>query len=438
MMYDQPVAVLKYVGPQKAARLNRLGLQTVGDLLWYFPRRYEDRRQLKDLTAAAPGEVITIQVTIKTWEEKELRPGLRLFRALIQGQGAGYALWFNQPFIKRHLPAGTEVILTGKVSCRGNAPEIQVSDYEPLGGRDASLHTRRIVPFYPLTAGLSQRWLRLVVHLALEEVRGELPEILPPALCQRYRLLPRFQALEYIHFPPDPGALHQARRRLKYEELLIWELGLNLSRRQRSDGVRGVSHTADNYLVQQLLASLPFKLTGAQERVVAEILADMESPRPMARLLQGDVGSGKTVVAAAAIVKAIAGGWQAALMAPTEVLAEQHGQILQQLLATVNIPVAVLTGNTSRPDREAILAGLAGGRLPLVVGTHALIQDEVVFKALGLVVIDEQHRFGVNQRAALQAKGMAPDLLVMTATPIPRTLALAVYGDLDVSLLDEL
>ncbi|GEA16985.1 ATP-dependent DNA helicase RecG [Moorella sp. E306M] len=438
-MYDRPVKVLKYVGPQKAACLGKLGIQTVGDLLWHFPRRYEDRRQLKGLASAAAGEIITVQVTIKAWEERELRPNLRLFRALIQDrQGTGYALWFNQPYIKRQLRVGSEVVLTGKVNYRGYVPEIQVSDYESLGEGDSGLHTGRIVPFYPLTTGLSQRWLRLIVHQALEEVQGELPELLPLPLCQRYRLLPRYQALKYIHFPPDPAALHQARRRLKYEELLVWELALTLNRWQREAGVRGIAHTPDNGLVRQLIATLPFKLTRAQERVLAEILTDMENPRPMARLLQGDVGSGKTVVAAAAMVKAVAGGWQAALMVPTEVLAEQHGQTLQKILAPLKVPVAVLTGNTSRPEREVILAGLATGQLPLVVGTHALIQENVSFKALGLVVIDEQHRFGVDQRAALEAKGQAPDLLVMTATPIPRTLALAIYGDLDVSLLDEL
>jgi len=438
-MYNQPIAMLKYVGPQKAARLSQLGIRTVGDLLWHFPRRYEDRSQLKDLARATHGETITVQVTIKGWEEKLLRPRLRLFRALIQGRyGVGYGIWFNQPYIKRQLPAGVQVFLTGKVSFRGHMPEIQVSDYEVLGQEDTGLHTGRIVPFYPLTAGLSQRWLRLVIHLALEAAGDNLPEVLPEALRQRYRLLSRCQALKYIHFPPSKTALHQARRRLKYEELLIWELGLCLSRLAREDGVRGIAHTRENGLIQQLITGLPFRLTSAQERVLAEIIADMEDPQPMARLLQGDVGSGKTVVAAAAMVKAIAGGWQACLMAPTEVLAEQHGQTLQKLLKPIRLPVAVLTGNTPRTGRESILAGLATGQLPLVVGTHALIQEDVTFKALGLVVIDEQHRFGVNQRAALQAKGQTPDLLVMTATPIPRTLALTIYGDLDISILDEL
>ncbi|MDN5326780.1 MAG: ATP-dependent helicase RecG [Moorella sp. (in: firmicutes)] len=439
MILDHPVATLKYVGHQRAARLSRLGIQTIGDLLWHFPRRYEDRRQLKDLAEVTTGEVATVQVTIRAWQEKEVRPRLRLIRALIQGQqGTGFAVWFNQPHLKRQMPAGTRVILTGKVRYRDYQPEIQVIDYETLGEGDPGLHTGRIVPFYALTAGLSQRWLRLVIHLALETVAGDLPEVLPPSLCRRYRLIPRLQALKYIHFPPDAAGLHQARRRLKYEELLIWELGLNLHRAQQEQGRQGIAHTPANNLVNRMVDSLPFKLTTAQARALAEILADMEAPRPMARLLQGDVGSGKTVVAAVAMVKAVAGGWQAALMAPTEVLAEQHSRTLGQLLAPLQIPVVTLTGSTPRTERQTILAGLASGQLPLVVGTHALIQDDVSFKSLGLVVIDEQHRFGVDQRAALQTKGECPDLLVMTATPIPRTLALAIYGDLDISALDEL
>lgn len=438
-MVENSIAALKFVGRQRAVRLEKLGIKTVNDLLWYFPRRYEDRRLLKRLTTLVAGEKATVRVMIKGWEEREIRPNLHLLRALVEDEeGRGYALWFNQPYVKRRLKLGGEVFLTGKVNYYNFLPEIQVADYEVVESGEDGLNAGRIVPFYPLTGGLSQRWLRLVIHRALKETAGKIPEILPPSLCKHYRLIPRYLALEYIHFPPDPAALHQARRRLKYEELLIWELALVLSRREREDGRPGIAHTRDNEMVRRFIAALPFNLTGAQERVLGEILADMEKPRPMARLLQGDVGSGKTVVAAAAMVKAVGGGWQAALMAPTEVLAEQHGRTLHRLLTPLGIPVAVLTGNTPRAEREAILSGLITGRLPLVVGTHTLIQENVDFKALGLVVIDEQHRFGVGQRAALQAKGDAPDLLVMTATPIPRTLALAIYGDLEISLLDEM
>ncbi|NLW08089.1 MAG: DEAD/DEAH box helicase, partial [Clostridia bacterium] len=341
-MLNQPVVKLKYVGPQKAVRLEKLGIKTVGDLLWHFPRRYEDRSRIKDLTEARHSEIITVQVTIKAWEEKLLRPRLRMLRALIQSRaGTGYAVWFNQLYIKRQLPAGKEVILSGKVNLRGTIPQIQVRDYEILDQADNTLHSGRIVPFYPLTSGLSQRWFRLIMHLALEAVAADLPEVLPDILCRRYRLLSRRQALKAIHFPASAAELHQARRRLKYEELLIWEMGLCLNRLSREKGVKGIIHSSESGLVQKFLAGLPFRLTSAQQRVLAEIKADMEANRPMARLLQGDVGSGKTVVAAAAMVKALAGGWQAALMAPTEVLAEQHGRTLQQLFEPLKIPVPV-------------------------------------------------------------------------------------------------
>jgi len=438
-MLDRQVESLKYVGPQRAARLKRLGIYTLEDLVWHFPRKYEDRRHLEPLARLVYGEKATVQVTIKSWEERVVRPQLKIFRALVEdGYGQGYALWFNQAYIKRQLPPGTQVFLTGRVGYRYRGlPVLQVEEYEVLERGDQGLHTGRLVPFYPLTSGLGQRWFRLIVHLALEEIKGQVPEILPSFLRERYGLLSRYEALRNIHFPSDEEALRQARRRLKYEELLLWELGLQLNRSLREQS-QGIAHTPDNTLVQQMLAHLPFRLTEAQERVLGEILKDMESPRPMARLLQGDVGSGKTVVAAVAAVKAVAGGWQVALMAPTEVLAGQHGETLGRLLAPLHIPVVVLTGSTSKGERQVILSGLATGQLPVVVGTHALIQEGVKFKRLGLVIIDEQHRFGVGQRAALQDKGEVPDLLVMTATPIPRTLALALYGDLDISVIDQM
>jgi len=439
MMYNKPVTTLKYIGPRKASRLSQLNIKTIGDLIWHFPRRYQDRSRLDDLSTAVYGETVSVQVTVKGWEEKLLRPKLKLYRALIQDQnGWGYGVWFNQSYIRNQLPVGAQVVITGKVTYRNNVPEIQVYDYEILGrDKDAGLHTGRIVPFYPLTAGLSQRWMRLVVNMALEMASKDLIEILPDDLLTKYRLLSRQHAIKYIHYPPDQESLYQAKRRLKYEELLIWELSLHVRRISRRE-VKGISHGGSNDLVKQFIGKLPFQLTSAQERVLSEVIADMEDNRPMARLLQGDVGSGKTVVAAAAMVKALAGGWQAVLMAPTEVLAEQHGQTLQKLLRPLNIPVTVLTGNASRSERKKVLTGLATGQIPLIVGTHALIQENVFFKSLGLVVIDEQHRFGVNQRTTLVSKGQTPDLLVMTATPIPRSLALTIYGDMDISILDEM
>lgn len=436
---NRPVAQVKYVGHKKAIKLSHLGIHTTRDLLYHFPRRYEDRRQLKPLNQLVPGETVTVRVMVMGWEQRELRPNLVLVRAEVSdGNHRGYALWFNQPYIKRRLPPGSLVILTGKVSRRSIFPEIQVEEYEMGDNEGSSLNTGYLVPFYPSTTGLTQQWFRKVVFQALSECLPLVEETLPLKWRERYRLVPLSKALKDIHFPADEEALRQARRRLIYEELLIWELALALHNHKRRMIAPGIAHSRDNTLVERFLRNLPFSLTKAQERVIQEIFADMEAPRPMARLLQGDVGSGKTIVAAAALLKAAAGGWQGALMVPTEVLAEQHFLTFKRLLAPLSLPIALLTGSTSRKDREKILLGLEDGYISIIIGTHALIQQDVNFKALGLAVIDEQHRFGVRQRAELSSKGFLPDLLVMTATPIPRTLALVAYGDLDVSLLDEL
>ncbi|MDN5348033.1 MAG: ATP-dependent helicase RecG [Clostridia bacterium] len=432
-----PVDTLRYVGSKRAKLLSQLGILTVGDLLYHFPRRYADRRQLKKLDEIIPGAQETVRVCISRWEEKQVRPRLSISRALIKDErGSGYAVWYNQPYIKKKLPPGTTVLLTGSVGRYGFWPELRVEDYEIEGEMD-NLNVGRITPFYPSTAGLSQRWFRLIIYLALQEYAAAAPDILPLSLRQRYRLPGIEKALWGMHFPKDEDERRQSRRRFVYEELLLWELGLVLGNRNREKNV-GIAHRGGSELVARFLAGLPFKLTAAQERVLGEIFADMESEKPMARLLQGDVGSGKTVVAAAALVKAIAGGWQGALMAPTEILAEQHYLNLRRYLTPLGIKIGLLTSSLNQREREEVLAGLEAGSLPLVVGTHALIQEGVNFRALGLVVIDEQHRFGVRQRASLQQKGDRCDLLVMTATPIPRTLALVAYGDLDISIIDEL
>lgn len=436
---ERPIASLKYVGPQRKKQLERLGITTVGELIYHFPRRYEDRRQLQSLDRLVPGSRATVKVTIGNWEEKNVRPRLTIVRAQVEdGRGQGYAVWYNQPYIKWRLLPGSQVILTGRVSRRSIFPEIQVEEYELLEGDNTGLNTGYLVPFYPSTAGLTQRWFRQVVYQALAECLPRIKETIPLELRQKYRLVTLATALKDIHFPSDEKALRQARRRLVYEELLVWELALSWHNQRRKLARAGIAHIRDNTLVEKFLMALPFSLTKAQHRVLQEIFADMEAPHPMTRLLQGDVGSGKTIVAAAALVKAVSGGWQGALMAPTEVLAEQHFLTFRRLLKPLDLPLALLTGSTSRKEKEQILEGLKEGKIPLVIGTHALIQEGVEFKDLGLVVIDEQHRFGVRQRAELSAKGKLPDLLVMTATPIPRTLALVAYGDLEVSLIDEL
>ncbi|MBI1865028.1 MAG: DEAD/DEAH box helicase, partial [Nitrospirae bacterium] len=318
-------------------------------------------------------------------------------------------------------------------------PEYDV--LEP-GEPDESIHTGRIVPIYRETAGLTSRQIRTILDGLIESVPFEVPEILPASVRGEFRLPPPFAAVRDLHFPPegtDFEALARcdtpAHRRFIVEELLLLEIGLARRKRAVADERKGISFKADGRLTGVLRASLPFALTQAQERVIGEISADMTSPHPMNRLLQGDVGSGKTVVALHAMLTAVESGWQAALMVPTEILADQHARNLRRLLAPVDVPLALLRSGMKKKEREAVLEGLAGGAIPIAVGTHALIQDEVAFRALGLVVVDEQHRFGVIQRATLQKKGWSPDVLVMTATPIPRTLALTAYGDLDVSVI---
>jgi ATP-dependent DNA helicase RecG len=360
------------------------------------------------------------------------------FSALLR-DGSGYltAVWFNQPYLEKVVKRGQRLILYGKVSrFRGGPLQIQHPDFEIVEQEDDdTLHTGRLVPIYRLTEGLGQRQLRSLLWRVVEAYAGETPESLPPAISARRKLLPLPEALRTIHFPESEAALRAARRRLVFEDFLLLQLGLAI-RRQRVRRERGIAIKPPGTLAARLRQSLPFRLTPAQERVWEEIRNDLARPLPMNRLLQGDVGSGKTVVAALALLTAVEAGYQASLMAPTEILAEQHFLTLYELLRDLGVSVALLTSGVKGKERAELLDGVARGGIPVVVGTHALIQEGVVFRHLGLAVVDEQHRFGVVQRASLRAKGEHPDLLVMTATPIPRTLALTLYGDLDVSVID--
>lgn len=435
---ENEIRYLKHVGPQRAELLNRLGLYTIKDLLYYFPRRYEDRRHLPTLSRVVPGETVTLHLQILAVEESVARSKLKVLRAWVQDTtGQGTAVWFNQGFLRKSLREGAHIFITGKVQARRGLPEIVVSDYE-LDDQEAGLAVGRIVPFYGLTRGLGQRYLRALVFQTLEEYATDLVEILPSDILERYSFPPLPDALHQMHFPDDFPALAQARERFAFTEFFLLQLGLGRYRQEFRRQRPGVVHQDDGILEQKFWTSLPFRPTAAQERVWQEIERDMEAPVPMARLVQGDVGSGKTLLAAAALVKTVASGYQGALMAPTEILAAQHGEQLTRFLAPLGITVALLTGSTSPAERERILQAAAIGDVQVIVGTHALIQEGVQFKQLGLAVTDEQHRFGVEQRAKLAAKGYLPDVLVMTATPIPRTLALTLYGDLDLSVVDEL
>jgi len=433
----QDVQYVKGVGPARAKILRKLGLYTVADLLFYFPRRYEDRRRFQAILLAREGELLTVQGRVIDISERQPRPNLTITRvAISDGSGVLFGTWFNRPYLKDRFRLGQTVVFTGKVEKRYGQLYINKPDYEALD--DDPLHTGRIVPIYPLTEGLFQRQFRALMKGVVDTYSPLAEETLPEEIRQRQALLPLPEALREIHFPKETESQEAAHRRLAFEELFYLQLGLGLLRRRTREEA-GIAHAPDGPLVQRFLDGLPFPLTGAQKRVIQEIKRDMESPRPMNRLLQGDVGSGKTVVAAWALVKAAESGFQAALMAPTEILAEQHYLNLRRLLQPLGLPVGLLTGSLTRGERVERLQELKSGSLSIIVGTHALIQEGVEFARLSLVITDEQHRFGVNQRARLRAKGQTnPDVLVMTATPIPRTLSLTLYGDLDVSVLDEL
>ncbi len=436
-----PIQYMKGVGPARARLLARLGVRTITDLLYRLPRRLEDRSHLRRIVDLLHGSVDTVRGTIARVEKfrPRRRHGLVLVKAAVtDGSGVLHAVWFNQPYIAQQLPLGAEVILHGRVQRQAGEIQMAAPEFEVLEAGEETLHVGRIVPVYGSTEGLSQRVLRTLVARALDEYGATAAEWLPETLRRRHGLPDLSDALRQAHFPDTLAAHEAARARLVYEELLLFQLLLLGRKAAREAETRAIRYGDAGDLVARFHAGLPYALTGAQRRVIAEILRDLESPAPMNRLLQGDVGSGKTVVAATALLRCVGGGAQGALMAPTEILAGQHYLTLRALLDPLGVGVVLLIGGLSRSARQETIERVRDGRADVVVGTHALIEEDVAFHRLGLVVVDEQHRFGVAQRAALRRKGERPDVLVMTATPIPRTLALTLYGDLDVSTLDEL
>ncbi|PIV81730.1 DNA helicase RecG, partial [bacterium CG17_big_fil_post_rev_8_21_14_2_50_64_8] len=445
------VQFLRSVGPARARALARLGVVTVGDLLAHYPRRYFDRTSCQAMNGLAAGKEATVQGEVLTCGQRRTRGGRSLQTVTIgDDTGVVFCVWFNQPHILKAFRAGLRVMASGMPQRHQGRWQLVHPDYELLtgpgsdadaeaDGGTAHLHTGRMVPVYGLTAGIGQHWLRALVNQAIERTGPGLSESLPPGLMRRRGLLGRAEALRQIHFPADAAVLEQARRRLVYEELFLVQVLMAVRRlsRQKEAGLR-LDKPGD--LTRRLVEALPFTLTGAQRRVLAEILADMRSGRAMHRLLQGDVGSGKTLVAFIAALFVIEQGHQALLLAPTEVLARQHGHTLRHLAEPLQVNVETLTGSTPAAERRAILRGAAAGEIDLLVGTHAVIGENVLLPRLGLSIVDEQHRFGVQQRgrSAAAGTGPLPHLLVMSATPIPRSLALTLYGDLDLSLIDEL
>ena len=435
---DEPVTSVKGVGPAVAERLGRLGIATVRDLLWHFPRFHQDRSALTPIAELAVGEHEAVTGQVR--EVKQSYWGRRggVLTAIIEdGTGRVAALWFGMPYLRQQLKPGTRLVLWGKVTMGKRGLSVLSPEFEVVHD-DEPLHTQRIVPIYPATSGIGQKRFRRIIRAALDAHGAEPPEIFPDRFRQKRRLLPVAEALEQVHFPESMRAADLARRRLTYEEFFVLEAAVALRKRALQEHIEGIAFKIDGRIDQRIRRRFPFRLTTAQERAIAEIAADMVREQPMNRLLQGDVGSGKTVVAAYAMLAAVANKHQAALMAPTEILAEQHHRTLTALLEGSRVRTMLLLGGASAAERRRKLTAIRDGEVDLVVGTHALIQRDVEFARLGLVVVDEQHKFGVLQRAALRWKGARPDVLVMTATPIPRSLALTVFGDLDFSTLDEL
>ena len=445
MELSDSIHKVRGVGVKKAAAFARLGIRTVYDLLTYYPRGYEDQSRMMRIADLRAGTRATILGVIQQVTERPTRRRDFTVLTALVGDGTGYvqAVWFNQRFLKTKLREGRRIFLSGKTDYAynggGQLAISQITSFELLGPGDDAASLLGILPVYAATEGLTQKQLRQMTAYALAQTADTLTETLPQRIREEYRLIGRADAFRQIHFPKQQEELRAARRRLAFEELYLIQCGLLALKKQTAEEREGIAHRAGGDLAARVLEALPFDLTEDQARVWDEIAHDMESPLPMRRLVQGDVGSGKTAVALLALVKTVESGYQGALMAPTEILARQHYDYLRELLTPLGIRVAFLSGRLTKKERMEIDAALASHETDIAVGTHALIQDHVMFDALGLVVTDEQHRFGVAQRAALEKKsGVTPDVLVMTATPIPRTMTLTVYGDLDVSRIEHL
>ncbi|MEW5940849.1 MAG: ATP-dependent DNA helicase RecG, partial [Chloroflexota bacterium] len=432
---DAQLTVLQGVGPRHAQTLGQLGMSTLGDMLYYFPRRYEDYSQLKPIKNLWVNEIVTVIGAVQSVGTRPVKGGkLQLTEAVItDGTGALRLTWFNQPWIANRMRIGDNIAASGKLTQALGRLVMTNPDFEPVEAEH--LHTNRIVPIYPLTARITQKWLRGLMNQVVTYWAPALVDHLPDSIRTSAGLFALGRAVGQAHFPDSQVDLKRARERLAFDEIFFLQMGVLSQKRDWQAATARRFETSDEWLGARV-AGLPFTLTNAQTRALDEIRRDLNSGRPMNRLLQGDVGSGKTVVAALAAAMVNQSGAQAAIMAPTSILAEQHFRNFTDLLAGTN--VRILVGDTPESEKAEIREGLANGTIQVIVGTHALIEDPVTFKDLQLAVIDEQHRFGVEQRAALRNKGTTPHLLVMTATPIPRSLALTLYGDLDLSVMDEM
>ena len=424
------IRFLKGVGEKRSALYHKLGIRDVQDLLYHFPRSYVDLTHPQDIASAPLGQPVVLRArVVQKSREQRIRRGLSIFKVLVQDDsGEALLTFFNVKYTVEALQLDKEYLFHGPLS--GTLLHKEMSAPSVY---DAALSG--LLPIYPLTAGLSGRMISQNVRQALDLLQGQIPEFLPKDLLERYHLCTQQQALEWIHFPPTPSHGEQARRRLIFEELFLLALGLRSLKEERHVGVGIPLPKGD---LRPLLDSLPYRPTGAQSRTIRQALADMGRSQPMNRLVQGDVGSGKTLVACACAYWAVQGGYQAALMAPTEILAEQHYHNLRSQLEPLGVRCGLLTGSLTPAQKRSIHQQLADGDIDFCIGTHALLSQGVSFSKLALVITDEQHRFGVSQRMALSQKGGNPHMLILSATPIPRTLALVMYADLDISVMDEL
>lgn len=447
---DKPLSTsiqyLKGIGPKRAGLFSSLGIKTIEDLFYYFPRRYEDRTNFLPIAKLLQGQVYTIKARVLASKERTSfkRRGFSIVEAVVSDDsGSISCVWFNQPYLKEYFKPGQELILYGKVDVYSGRLQMNAPEFELVSGEsDESLSTGRIVPVYTTPKGVTQRAMRQVIKQALDSYISKLSDFLSFELRSKNNLCNLAKALSNIHFPETTALQMQAYQRLSFDEFFFFQLPLAI-RKSRKKEEQGIAHKIDSQLLDYFIGLLPFELTLAQKMVVKEIMADMARPVPMQRLLQGDVGCGKTVVAVVAAMTAIQSGYQAAFMVPTEILAKQHYDKIKNQVSGLRIKgkglsIGLITSSVSKKEKDVLCQAIAEGEIDLIIGTHALLEEGIKFKNLSLVVIDEQHKFGVGQRALLPDKGINPDVLIMTATPIPRTLAITLYGDLDVSVINQL
>ena len=453
---DSPVTVIRGISSTLATKFNKLGVNTVRDLLYFFPHRHLDYSQRKSISQLTEGEEQTVIANI--WQAQEIRLGGRRSTEAIIGDETGNVrvVWFNNPYLAKKLPTNTQVVISGRVSLFNGRYVFESPEWELVEDREL-IHTGRLVPLYPLTQGLRPRQVRKLMKEVVDQWAWQMEDFLPYPIKENCDLLDLPQAISQAHYPEDEAVKAQARVRLAFDELFLLQIGVLSRKRNWQESQSGNRFGAQTPMLETFLHSLPFELTPAQQKVLSELLSDLGKPTPMCRLLQGEVGSGKTVVATAALLVAAANDYQGAFMAPTEILAEQHFATVCELLSRVGheeegegylrrysgllshpLTVALLIGDIKQVGKQELQQRILAGDVDIVIGTHALIQKDVEFQRLGVAVVDEQHRFGVTQRSAQRQKGFNPHVLVMTATPIPRTLALTLYGDLDLSVIDQL